>query len=67
MKAVNDGVLLLELCALAAIAYWGWRAGSSTATRLVLAVGAVVLAPSFGASSARRATRSLKCRQRRGS
>ena len=44
MKAVNDGVrFLLEFCALAAIAYWGWRTGSSTATRLVLAVGAVVL------------------------
>src|SRR5919106_4043094 len=44
MKAVNDGVrFLLELCALAAIAYWGWRTGSSTATRLVLALAAVVL------------------------
>src|SRR6188472_2271668 len=44
MKAVNDGVrFLLELCGLAAIAYWGWRTGSSTATRLVLAVGGVVL------------------------
>jgi len=44
MKAVNDGVrFLLELCALAAIAYWGWRTGSSTATKLLLTVGGVVL------------------------
>ena len=44
MKAVNDGVrFLLELCALAAIAYWGWRTGNSTATKLLLAVGGVVL------------------------
>lgn len=44
MKALNDGVrFLLELCALAAIAYWGWRTGNSTASKLVLAVGGVVL------------------------
>ena len=44
MKAVNDAVrFILELCALAAIAYWGWRTGNSTATRLPLAVGAVAV------------------------
>jgi hypothetical protein len=44
MSFVNDGVrFLLELGALAAIAYWGWRTGSSTASRLLLAVGGVVL------------------------
>ncbi len=44
MKAVNDGIrFILELIALGAIAYWGWRTGNSTATRLLLAVGGVVL------------------------
>jgi Protein of unknown function (DUF2568) len=44
MKAVNDGVrFVVELCALAAIAYWGWRTGGSTATKLLMAVGGVVL------------------------
>ena len=44
MKAVNDGVrFVLELAALAAIAYWGWRTGGSTAMKLLLAVGSVVI------------------------
>lgn len=44
MKAVNDGVrFILEICALAAVAYWSWRTGGSTATKLLLAAGAVVL------------------------
>jgi Protein of unknown function (DUF2568) len=44
MKAVNDGVrFLLEICALAAIAYWGWRTGNSTATRLLISIGGVLL------------------------
>jgi Protein of unknown function (DUF2568) len=44
MKAVNDGVrFLLELCALAAVAYWGWRTGGSTVSRLLLAGGCVIL------------------------
>lgn len=44
MKALNDGVrFILELLALAAVAYWGWRTGGSTATKLLLAVGSVVL------------------------
>ncbi len=44
MKAVNDGIrFILELIALGAIAYWGWRTGNSTAARLLLAVGGVVL------------------------
>lgn len=44
MKAVNDAArFVLELCALAAIAYWGWRAGHSRALKLLLAVGGVVL------------------------
>lgn len=44
MKAVNDGVrFVLELCALAAIAYWGWRTENSTATKLLLGLGGVLL------------------------
>src|ERR671918_1165845 len=44
MKAVNDGVrFILELGALAAVAYWGWRTGGSTAMKLLLAVGGVVV------------------------
>lgn len=44
MSAVNDGVrFVLELCALAAVAYWGWRTGDSTTSKLLLAVGGVAL------------------------
>jgi hypothetical protein len=44
MKPVNDGVrFVLELCALAAIGYWGWRTGNSTASRLVLTIGGIVI------------------------
>jgi hypothetical protein len=35
---------LLELGALAALGYWGYKAGASTLTRLLLAVGAPLVA-----------------------
>ena len=48
MSAVEDANLalrfLLELCALAALGYWGWHAGASRAARLGLAVGAALAA-----------------------
>ena len=44
MRAVNDGVrFILEICALAAICWWGWQPGRSSASRRLLAVGGVVL------------------------
>ena len=44
MKAVNDGVrFILELFALAAVAYWGWRTGGSTTMKFLLAGGSVVV------------------------
>jgi hypothetical protein len=43
MRAVNDGVrFILEICALAAICWWGWQPGRSTASRRLLAVLSVV-------------------------
>jgi hypothetical protein len=40
VKAANDGLrFLLELAALASLAYWGWKEGSG-ATRWLLAIGA---------------------------
>lgn len=36
---------LLELCALAALGYWGFGAGGGTAARVGLGVGAPLLAP----------------------
>lgn len=35
---------LLELCALAALGYWGFRAGGGPVTRLVLGIGAPLAA-----------------------
>jgi hypothetical protein len=44
MVAINDGVrFLLEMCALVAVGYWGWRTGSSLPTRLLLSVGSVLV------------------------
>ena len=44
MRAVNDGVrFILEICALAAICWWGWQPGGSSASRRLLAVAGVVL------------------------
>jgi Protein of unknown function (DUF2568) len=43
MKDANDALrFVLELCALGAIAYWGWRRGRSVAMRWALALGGVV-------------------------
>jgi hypothetical protein len=43
LKAANLGLrFVLELCALAALAFWGWHAASG-ALRVVLAVGAAAL------------------------
>jgi hypothetical protein len=43
LKAANDGLrFVLELCALAALAHWGWHAASG-ALQIVLAVGAPAL------------------------
>jgi hypothetical protein len=39
LRGANLGLrFLLELAALAAVAWWGWEAGSSTATSLALAI-----------------------------
>ena len=44
MVAVNDGLrFILEMCALVAVGYWGWRTGNTVASRLLLSVGGVVL------------------------
>jgi hypothetical protein len=44
MVAVNDGLrFVLEMGALAAVGYWGWRTGGSWPTRLALAVAAVLV------------------------
>lgn len=40
LQGVNLGLsFLLELCALAALGYWGYRAGSGAAAKVSLAVG----------------------------
>jgi len=45
LKAVNLGVrFVLELCALAALAYWGWKAGDRLPVKLLLGIGAPLLA-----------------------
>ena len=45
MKSLNLALrFLLELGALAALAYWGWHTGNTTATQLILAVGTPLLA-----------------------
>ena len=44
MKSVNDGVrFILEMCALAAVGYWGWLTGNAVVTKVLLAAGAVIL------------------------
>ncbi len=35
---------LLELCALGALGYWGFKSGSATSTKVVLGVGAPLVA-----------------------
>ena len=35
---------LLELCALGALGYWGFKTGSATSTKVVLGVGAPLVA-----------------------
>ncbi len=43
MKSVNDAIrFLVELAALAAVAYWGFREHSSWALKLVFGLGGVV-------------------------
>jgi hypothetical protein len=45
LKAVNLGVrFVLELCALAALAYWGWKAGDRMPAKLLLGIGAPLVA-----------------------
>jgi hypothetical protein len=45
IKAVNAAVrFLLELCALGALGYWGFRTGSAMAVKIALGIGMPVLA-----------------------
>jgi Protein of unknown function (DUF2568) len=45
LKPINLGIaFLLELCMLAALAYWGFQTGSSLFLKIVLGIGAPVLA-----------------------
>ena len=45
LKMINLGVrFLLELCALAALGFWGFHTGSSTWMRILLGIGAPLLA-----------------------
>jgi hypothetical protein len=45
LKAINLGVtFLLELCMLAALAYWGFQTSENLPVRIVLGIGAPVLA-----------------------
>lgn len=44
IKSINlAAAFLLELCLLAALAYWGYRAGGGTITKIGLAIGAPLL------------------------
>jgi len=57
IKGVNAAVrFLLELCALGALGYWGFRTGSATAVKITLGIGmpllAAVLWMIFGAPGA---------------
>jgi hypothetical protein len=59
IKAVNAAVrFLLELCALGALGYWGFRTGSDTAVKIALGIGipvvTAVLWMIFGAPGAPR-------------
>ncbi|WP_236795946.1 YrdB family protein [Amycolatopsis sp. GM8] len=58
MRLVNEGLaFLLELLALAALAYWGFATGDGTTWKIVLGVGAPVLAAVvWGLFAAPRAT-----------
>ena len=43
IHSANLGLrFILELCALAALGYWGWRTGGTTLTKLGLAAGIVI-------------------------
>jgi hypothetical protein len=45
LHVVNEGIaFLLELAALACLAWWGWRSAENNALRLVLAIAAPVAA-----------------------
>jgi hypothetical protein len=61
LQAANLTIrFLLELCALASLAYWGWQAGDSDAVHAVLAIGAPLLAATvWGLFVAPRATHPL--------
>jgi Protein of unknown function (DUF2568) len=64
VKAVNAATrFLLELCALAALGYWGFHAGSGTAGRIALGIGvpavAAVVWGVFGAPGSARQLRGL--------
>jgi hypothetical protein len=58
VRLVNDGLaFLLELLALAALAYWGFTVGEGVVLEIVLGVGAPVLAAAvWGLFAAPRAT-----------
>lgn len=58
MRLFNDGLaFLLELLALVALAYWGFRTGDGLALKFVLGIGAPVLAAVvWGLFAATRAT-----------
>lgn len=61
MKAANLGVrFLLELCALAALAVWGWQAVGQVVLQVLLAVGTpAVAATAWGLWVAPRASHRL--------
>jgi Protein of unknown function (DUF2568) len=45
IKGANQALrFLLELCALGALAYWGFKTGNATITKIVLGVGAPLVA-----------------------
>jgi hypothetical protein len=62
VKAANLALrFLLELCALAAVAYWGAQVSSSTAVNIVVAVAApLVLATLWGLFLAPKASRRVE-------
>jgi hypothetical protein len=61
VKGANLGLrFVLELCVLAALAYWGYHAGNGRLTRVALAVGAPLLAAVvWGVFGAPKASRQL--------
>ncbi len=62
LKNTNLGLsFVLELCALAAFAYWGYQLGATTFVKIVLALAAALLAAFvWGLVAAPRAPRRLK-------